>query len=218
VYDVITLDGYCASGKSTLAKEFSKYNDLYTLSTGDAHRINVYNILNLKIDYTNAVELKRYLEEIDLEYTIISNRVVCILNGITIDDIDRNSIITILPCITSIPIVCEKFTSYFRGIIADKTIVVDGHGVGSGIFPCAKLKFFCTASLSVRTQRRNAQNPKIDIAQTNKYIMDRDKSDKERKINPLVITNDMKIINTEADSINICIDKMNDYYKKLLSN
>ena len=68
--------------------------------------------------------------------------------------------------------------------------VLDGRDIGSIIFPNAKIKFFITADLAVRAQRRKEDYKKMgqeyslrDI--TNK-LKERDKRDQTRKVSPLI--------------------------------
>ena len=68
--------------------------------------------------------------------------------------------------------------------------VLDGRDIGSIIFPNAKIKFFITADLAVRAQRRKEDYKKMgqeyslkDIASK---LKERDKRDQTRKVSPLI--------------------------------
>ena len=82
--------------------------------------------------------------------------------------------------------------------------VLDGRDIGSTIFPNAKIKFFITADLAVRAQRRKDDYKKMgqeysmrDI--TNK-LKERDKRDKTRKVSPLICMPDAIIYDNSESS------------------
>ena len=68
--------------------------------------------------------------------------------------------------------------------------VLDGRDIGSVIFPDAKIKFFVTADLVVRAERRKEQYKKIgqeySIKEIANKLEERDRRDKIRKASPLI--------------------------------
>ncbi len=83
--------------------------------------------------------------------------------------------------------------------------VLDGRDIGSVIFPNADIKFFVTADVAVRAQRRKDQYKKMgqeysvrDIA--NK-LQERDERDKTRKVSPLICTPDAIIFDNSEGSL-----------------
>ena len=81
-----------------------------------------------------------------------------------------------------------------------KGIVVDGRDITTVIFPNADLKFYITASLKDRANRRFKElmliNPKIDKKLVIKELQKRDQRDMERSTAPLKIADDAIIIDT----------------------
>ena len=87
--------------------------------------------------------------------------------------------------------------------------VLDGRDIGSIIFPNAKIKFFITADLAVRAQRRKEDYKKMgqeyslrDI--TNK-LKERDKRDQTRKVSPLICMPDAIVY----DNSKIPLERLN---------
>ena len=76
--------------------------------------------------------------------------------------------------------------------------------IGTVVFPDAKIKFFLTADLDIRTTRRNKQIEENNISFDTKKVKDnlvkRDKIDSERKIAPLVKAKDAYEIDTSKKS------------------
>ena len=77
---------------------------------------------------------------------------------------------------------------------------LDGRDITYKIVPDADFKFFITANLKTRAERRYKElknlNKKITYKEVLKSIKNRDKSDKNRKISPLRKTKDSLLINT----------------------
>lgn len=212
--NIITIDGFCGSGKSTLAKNLSMSLNLPIMSTGEAHRINVALIIKHHVNFHDASALKCHLDNLNIQTVNKQNVIHFIINNTDISMVDNKEISELLPQVTSSPTVCNFFTSYFRKVSSRYNgIICEGHGLGSGIFSDAKLKFFCEASETIRAQRR-CQQSKGDFSTVLSQINKRDTSDKLRKVNPIHITEDMIVINTEYLSIDKCLMLMKEDYKK----
>jgi cytidylate kinase len=71
----------------------------------------------------------------------------------------------------------------------DKGIVMDGRDIGTTVFPEAELKFFMTADIAVRVERRYMEmfekNPNVSIDDVKANLEMRDYIDSNREISPL---------------------------------
>ena len=87
--------------------------------------------------------------------------------------------------------------------------VLDGRDIGSVIFPNAQIKFFVTADLAVRAQRRNEQYKKMgqefSVRDITNKLEQRDKRDKNRKVSPLICTPDAIVY----DNSEVSFEKLN---------
>ena len=87
--------------------------------------------------------------------------------------------------------------------------VLDGRDIGSVIFPNAQIKFFVTADLAVRAQRRKEQYKKMgqeySVRDITKKLEQRDKRDKNRKVSPLICTPDAIVY----DNSEVSFEKLN---------
>ena len=95
----------------------------------------------------------------------------------------------------------KTFQLNFKKIHSDKSgIVVDGRDITTVIFPDAEIKFYITASLKDRANRRFEElvlnNPKIDKKLVIKELQKRDQRDMERSTAPLKIAKDAIVIDT----------------------
>jgi len=188
---VIAIDGPAGSGKGTIAKKISSFYNFPHLDSGILYRSVAY------------------LCETGGEKNLDENIVLKYAQNLNLDEIDINNLRTkeideISSKISSYSSVRESLKSFqinFEKIHSDKKgIVVDGRDITTVIFPNADLKFYITASLKDRANRRFKElmliNPKIDKKLVIKELQKRDQRDKERSTAPLKIADDAIIIDT----------------------
>jgi cytidylate kinase len=89
---------------------------------------------------------------------------------------------------------------------------LDGRDITYKIVPDADFKFFVTASLRVRAERRFNElkiiNKKVSYSKVLKSIKKRDKNDYNRRVSPLRKTKDSMLINTSNLSKRACFLKI----------
>ena len=87
----------------------------------------------------------------------------------------------------------------------DDGAVLDGRDIGSVIFPNADIKFFVTADIAVRAQRRKDQYKKMgqeySVRDITNKLEERDERDKNRKVSPLICTPDAIIFDNSKGSL-----------------
>ena len=104
----------------------------------------------------------------------------------------------------------EELILFQRGFPNKKVgAVLDGRDIGSVIFPNAKIKFFVTADLEVRAQRRKEEYKKMGQEYSMRYLTEklkeRDKRDKNRKVSPLICMPDAIVF----DNSEISFERLN---------
>jgi cytidylate kinase len=89
----------------------------------------------------------------------------------------------------------------------EKGIVMDGRDIGTTVFPDAELKFFMTADIAVRVERRYMEmfekNPNVSIDDVKANLEMRDYIDSNREISPLRKAMDA----IELDNTNVTIEE-----------
>ena len=99
-----------------------------------------------------------------------------------------------------------------------KKIVTEGRDQGTVAFPDADIKFFLIADSAERAKRRltdlRAKGVDQSLEQIQKAIEDRDKSDKERTVGPLIPAKDAVIIDTTDLTIEGVVEKLFSYVKE----
>ena len=202
---VIAIDGLAGSGKGTIAKNISSFYNFPHLDSGILYRSVAYLCHK---DGENVFDEKRvlkYAQNLNIE-------------EIDVDKLRTEEIDQISSKISSFSSVRESlkiFQLNFKKIHSDKSgIVVDGRDITTVIFPDAEIKFYVTASLKDRANRRFEElvlnNPKIDKKLVIKELQKRDQRDMERSVAPLKIAKDAIVIDTSdltIEEVNIIVQR-----------
>ena len=209
----IAIDSPAAAGAGTLAKAISKHYNLFYLDTGKAYRLIAFykmkypkkyslrfiknKIKNLKIkDFTNK---KLLLDEVGNEASIIA----------------KNKNIRRLIHSFQTEIAYNPPKKYNGSCL-------DGRDITYKIVPDAKFKFFITANINTRAERRYKELKKlkksITLKEVLKSIKKRDKNDYNRKISPLKKTKDSILINTTNLTKRACFLKIKKIIDKKIKN
>lgn len=204
--DAVAIDGPAGSGKSTIAKLIAKQIGYIYVDTGAMYRtVGLYCIKN-GIDYNNEEEVLNILDDI-----IISIRHEDGAQRIYLKDEDVTELIRTQDVADSaskvgtIAKVREKLVSIQKDIVDNNKVVMDGRDIGTNVIPNAKYKLYLDASVEQRAKRRfDELSEKGQSAEYNKIlseIIERDYTDKNRKVNPLTIAKDAVVIDTTQLSI-----------------
>ena len=185
---IIAIDGPAASGKGTVAKRLARHLGLAYLDTGSIYRAIGYNILQAggdPNDKETAIKAAKDLAPGDLRTEHLYDEGVGSAASI----------------ISAIPRVRELLLQFQRDFSKrPEGAVLDGRDIGTVICPDADYKFYITANIDARAQRRFKQlqskgNPVIydDVLQD---LQKRDERDSMRKIAPLKAAIDAIFIDT----------------------
>ena len=209
----IAIDSPAAAGAGTLAKTISKHYNLYYLDTGKIYRF----IANLKLKSSSNLNLSllkkkiKSLKMIDLRNKeLLSDKV-----GVEASIVSKN----------------KKIRNLVHGFQVDYAYspprkyngsCLDGRDITYKIVPDAEFKFFITANIKTRANRRFKELKKIKknitYSEVLKSIKKRDKSDYSRKLSPLKKTKDSVLINTTNLSKRACFLKIKKIIDKKLNN
>ena len=187
----VAIDSPAAAGAGTQAKLISKYYNLMYLDTGKIYRLIGKLILKSK---------KK------LPYKIIKKKI----NKIKIKDLKSKSLLDDDVAVSASKIAknkkIRKFVKNFQKKCAyDPPLkyagsVLDGRDITSVIMRQAMFKFYITANIKVRAERRFRElrklKKKITLLDVEKSLKKRDYLDKNREHSPLKKTKDSILINT----------------------
>lgn len=206
---VIAVDGPAASGKGTLARRLADHFGLAYLDTG-----SLYRAVGMRVVYADkdprdvvaAIAAARSIQDHDLSNPKLRSEKIGQAASI----------------VSAIPEVREALLDYQRDFAKrDKGAVLDGRDIGTIVCPDADFKFFITASLETRTDRRHKElsemGVKVDYDSVKAELMERDKRDSERTIAPLKAAVDAVTIDTSESSANQVLEQTLEIIQKRLA-
>lgn len=204
---IIAIDGYSSTGKSSISKEIAKRLDIIHLDTGALYRgITFFALENCVkdgvIDFEN---LFSRFTEVHLEFHKKENSLVLYLNGRDIStEIRTQRISDNVSQIAKQSEVREFLLHTQREIARTGGVILDGRDIGSVVLPDADYKFFLTASVDKRTERRYKELKELGMEtlmkEVRENLLTRDKIDSEREIAPLIQPEDAILIdNSDID-------------------
>ncbi len=208
----VAIDSPAAAGAGTQAKLISKNYNLFHLDTGKIYRY--IGLLKLKSEKKFSYNLVRNeMDNMKLSYlknkNLLSNDVALSASKIAKDKNIRD--------------IVHKFQQKcaYQPPKKYNGSILDGRDIITVQLKDAMFKFFITANLKIRAQRRFKEykvlKKKITFNEVLKSLRIRDKSDKERKYGPLKKTKDSILINTTKLSKKACFKKIKAIMDKKLN-
>lgn len=205
----IAIDGPAGSGKSTIAKEVAHILDILYLDTGAMYRAITLKLINENIAFDNIEKVSNILT--NTKITFDKKRVLLDGKDVT-DDIRMPFIDENVSKVASLKVVRIELVRLQQDIACSKSIIMDGRDIGTRVLPNAEFKFFLTASVDERANRRykelTGKGVIVELEKLKKEIINRDKQDTERVESPLVQAEDAKLIDTTGLSIDGVVEEI----------
>jgi CMP/dCMP kinase len=207
---VIAIDGLAASGKGTLAKRIAEHFGLTYLDTGTLYRMVGSKLLEQGIDPHNeseAINAARHIHTEDISTANLGGEEVAMAASI----------------VAAIPKVREALIGFQQQVAKEpKGAVLDGRDIGTVVCPNANFKFYITADIQARAERRykQLQNKENSIIYRDvlEDLQRRDERDSQRAVAPLVQAVDALHIDTTKMSADEVFEKVLSVIKKSQPN
>ena len=197
---IIAIDGPAASGKGTIAKQIAAHFGLPYLDTGKLYRAVGRYALERKLDLTHldeVAELVRFSRRIDPK-TLVDPK-------LSTDEVGN-----IASKVSAIPEIRTALLGFQRDFAhLPEGAVLDGRDIGTVICPEAPYKFFITAELKTRAERRTnelqAYGKSATYARVLKDLEERDARDSKREVAPLIPAPDAIVVDTTQLDIDAAV-------------
>lgn len=197
----IAIDGPAGAGKSTIAKMIARQLGYTYIDTGAMYRAITLKALRQNIDLT-----------IEDNFNFVKETTFKFVDGaLYMDDIDESKNIRTHKVSNNVSLVSSYISVRnecvkIQRVISDKDcVVMDGRDIGYNVLPNADYKFYLTASIETRAERRYKDNImrgiKSDLNILKEKIKTRDHFDSTREHSPLKPAEDAIIIDTSELSI-----------------
>lgn len=215
IKDVIAIDGPSGAGKTTIAKLIAEELGFEYLDTGALYRAVAVALRNDGIGQTDSDDkIKNILSRITVTFS--DGKVF--LNGEDVTgDIRSTEVDHYSSVFSARKIVREFLLDAQRTAALKNDLIIEGRDTTTVVFPDAKKKIFLDASVEERAKRRYKQyrekGIEINMAESRKSIIERDRRDANRNIAPLKIASDALIIDSSNLSVEQVLKKIIEFIK-----
>lgn len=207
--EVITIDGPTSSGKNSVGFLLAQKLGYQYIDSGSIYRAGCIFILRSSISLDDLAKIVDVFKNLQIE--IRGQRFFANKEDIT-ENLHDSEVTKIVPAVSAIREVREAVKVIQYKITENNNTVMTGRDIGSEIFPNAKHKFYLTADIKIRAQRRFKQlvqkDPSVSFNSVLKSMEERDKKDETREVSPLRIPQDATIIDNSNLDVEQTVDEM----------
>jgi cytidylate kinase len=179
--------------------------NLIYVDTGSMYRAVALGVINASISPTDETAVTRLAESLDIDLSGDPDSLKVFLNGADVTEQIRSEEVTRMSSIVSVIPGVRRAMVALQRQIGLKGAVLNGRDIGTVVFPDASYKFFLTASVTERANRRYKEdvtkNSDVSLAATLADMTERDLRDSTRADSPLKIAADAVVIDSSGMSI-----------------
>ena len=190
---IIAVDGPAASGKGTLSKLLAKNFGFAHMDSGKLYRVAALYIIENRINPKNQKEVLQNIGDINFYNLIGSSKLLS-------DEVGKiASIIANYKSLRDHLLKIQRDFVYIKN--KDKLgVIIDGRDIGTVVLPEANIKFFVTATLETRIERRCKELLSLGYNIIKRHVeqemRNRDQLDKQRTHSPLLAARDAILLDT----------------------
>jgi len=188
---IIAIDGFAATGKSTVAKKIANSLGYVYIDTGAMYRsVTYFGQKQNDGEGIDVMQLVDSLSQLKIHFENSEQGQQTFLNdeNVTVK-IREAKVNNAVSDIASVKEIRDFLVTQQRQMVKDKGIVMDGRDIGTVVFPEAESKFFLTASPEIRAKRRHKEQLEAGNLEPYEAVLEnvkaRDHQDSTRLINPL---------------------------------
>ena len=214
----IAIDGHSSSGKSTMAKSLAKELNFVYIDTGAMYRAAALFCIKERLIDGNEIDERRIPSAIErmyisFKYNAKSEQSEIHLGGANVEkEIRSMEVARRVSLVAAVPEIRHKLVNIQQRMASTGGVVMDGRDIGTVVMPKAELKFFITADIEIRAERRYQELKSKDVdsslGEVFNNIRERDRIDTTRAVAPLRKAKDSIVM----DNSNLTIDEQFDFY------
>lgn len=176
---IISIDGFSATGKSTIAFLLAERLKLKYLNSGSIYRCIALKIMNKEFN-VNDSDIYEKIINMNIDFKIENNNQRVYLDNIDVtDDIRKEEVSVFTPTFANNPVIKSAIREIQKKIVNEGNVVIEGRDIGTRIAPNAEYKFYLYCSLDERARRVYAERIKKEKITYEEIYNDIDKRDKK---------------------------------------
>ncbi|AUW93649.1 MAG: (d)CMP kinase [Sulfobacillus thermosulfidooxidans] len=217
---VVAVDGPAGAGKSTAARRMAERLGFLYLDSGAMYRALALKALQHGVDLRDETQLLHLLDMTRIELDGAGHQKPLVLvDGQDVTRLLRSPEVNAsVSVVAGFPRIREEMVRRQREMSRAGHVIMDGRDIGTYVLPSADLKFYLTASLEARAQRRlqdlTGMGFPADLAELAEEIRHRDALDSERAVGPLKQAPDAIYIDTTDMEVDHVVDMMLSIYRQ----
>ena len=221
---IITIDGPSGVGKGTVASMVAEELGFNYLDSGSLYRSLALKLYEKNNNFDEVIDnLDYWISDIliDFRYKKGFGAKIFVNNEDFTEKIRTEEVAELASIIAKDKRARDMLELYQKKYSTDPGLVADGRDMGTKVFYAADMKFYLTASVEKRAERRlnqlKDQGISANLPNLIQKLLLRDKADTDRLISPLIPAKDAIIIDTSdidaLDVFNIIINKIRENLK-----
>lgn len=209
----IAIDGPAGAGKSTIAKQVARRENLIYIDTGAMYRAMSLLMLQNGIPLNDAEKIGQECSRAQIDISYENGEQAVFLNGENVDAFLREERVgNAASAVSAVPRVRERLVQLQTELAESADVVMDGRDIGTVVLPDADLKIFLTASSRVRAERRyrelQEKGIEADLKTIQRDIEERDHRDMTRESSPLRQAEDAVVIDSSMMTVDEVIQNI----------
>ncbi len=197
----IAIDGPAGAGKSTVAKAVASRLGFTYLDTGAMYRAVGLKALRQGIPTQDEGAVSAMAEGTDVSVLVENGMQTVLLDGEDVTALIRTPEVSRAASdVSQWPAVRRRLVALQQAIAGRRCVVMDGRDIGTHVLPQAQHKFFVTASVEARAQRRllelQGRGSCKSLEECMRDIEERDLQDSSRAASPLRVAEGAEVIDT----------------------
>jgi cytidylate kinase len=200
---IVAIDGPSGVGKSTVARRLASRLRLPYLETGAMYRALGVKVAELGIDPDDRPRVEALASNLDLELREQGeNEVLVLLDQRPLDQRARAPRISeVTSRISTYSKVRQEMVRRQRTFARRRGAVIEGRDIGTKVFPGTSFKFFLTAPMELRVERRleqlaEAGHAALERDEIAAELTQRDYRDSHRTDSPLALDDTYEVVDT----------------------
>ncbi|MBV8600368.1 MAG: (d)CMP kinase [Candidatus Eremiobacteraeota bacterium] len=212
----VAIDGFVASGKSTVGRALARRLEYLYLDTGAMYRsVALLALRNgVAVDQESALVDMLEAHKVSVETrdrTQLGYVVLIDAKDVTVRLFDPD-VTAAVSAVAALPAIRAALVVRQREIARAGPVVMAGRDIGTVVLPDAPHKFFLTASLDERARRRRLEleerGVEIALDEVRKQIEERDRLDESRVTAPLKRAPDAVLIDSTGIGADTVVERM----------